>query len=244
MGVGKKIKMKLYNKTSGDGSLRDQFSDSTISEGEDKNPSEIKLKEISRINSHHIRHSNAKILNVLDLLEKGQIESEDAIQIIARMSENIEQDTIAINSLLIDQKRSSTGNNVVVLDKPVSHIWLVDDDITVNYVHKRIMEKDLGLKVTTFSDPVKALDQLKRNQDIPDLIFLDINMPGVDGFAFMKQILGSHPSMKVIILSSSVAAEDVSTALSFNQVISYYTKPLRPEMVDQLRSANSIDTAL
>ena len=240
MSAGKSKRLSLFKSRVNDQQSADLYGHSSARNPKfSQNSIESKLREINRINSHQTRHSNAKILNVLEMLKKGQIETQDALTIISKMSENIENDTITINELLKETKREGAGSNVFVLDKPVSHIWMVDDDITVNYVHKRIMEKDLGLKVTTFSDPVKALRKLENNEDIPDLIFLDINMPVVDGFDFLERMLGSYPTMKVIVLSSSVAADDVSTALSFDHVISYYTKPLRPEMVEQLRFANS-----
>jgi CheY-like chemotaxis protein len=197
------------------------------------------LSEINRINSHQIRHSNAKILNILELLQDKQIKTEDAFRIISRMGENIESDTISINSLLDKEIKELPESNVLILDKVVSRIWLIDDDATVNYVHKRILEKELGVEVVTFNDPSMALKSLKRGQNPPDLIFLDINMPEMSGFDVLERIAGGHPDLKVIMLSSSVAAEDISRAMTFDHVVSYYTKPLRRGVVEQLKSVNS-----
>ena len=72
----------------------------------------------------------------------------------------------------------------------VDLVLLVDDNDTDNFISKRIIE------ITGFSNRVEvrnsgksALDYLRENQEnlenIPNLIFLDINMPVVDGFVFL-----------------------------------------------------------
>lgn len=199
---------------------------------------EDRLSEINRINSHQIRHSNAKIMNILELLRDQQINSEDAFRIISRMGENIENDTLTINKLLKGEEAEDSEEKVFSLEKPISSIWLVDDDATINYVHRRILEKELGLDILTFNDPQMALRNLKQNQNVPDLIFLDINMPVISGFDVLAELSGSLPDVKVIMLSSSVAADDIARSMTFDRVISYYTKPLRKQMIEHLKLAN------
>lgn len=199
---------------------------------------ENKLDEINRINSHQIRHSNAKILNILELLRDELIDAEEALSIISRMGENIENDTLSINNLVKKINLSAPKLNFPLSEHPLSRIWLVDDDATVNYIHRRILERELGTEILTFNDPLMAIKNLEQGHNMPDLIFLDINMPEMSGFDFLETISDRYKDVKVIMLSSSVSADDVSKAMSYDHVVSYYTKPLKRQMIDHLKNSD------
>src|SRR5687767_9557728 len=101
-------------------------------------------------------------------------------------------------------------------------VMLVDDNSTDNFIHERI------LKATGFSDDIiiknsgkSGLEYLEKNKDntaaLPDIIFLDINMPIVDGFSFLfefenfPQLVKDH--CKIVILSSSDSLSDINRIL-------------------------------
>ena len=117
----------------------------------------------------------------------------------------------------------------------IDMVMLVDDNETDNFISKRIIE------ITQFSKEVEvknsgksALDYLKDNQDnydrLPNLIFLDINMPIVDGFVFLYEFEKFNDTIKdkckVIILSSSDNKRDIDKIVNNNHVIRFITKPL------------------
>jgi CheY-like chemotaxis protein len=126
-------------------------------------------------------------------------------------------------------------------------VMLVDDNETDNFISKRIIE------ITKFSRRVEAknsgkaaLDYLKENQqdpeNLPSLIFLDINMPIVDGFVFLYEFEKFNELVrnkcKVIILSSSDNKRDIDKIVNNNHVIKFITKPLTEVALDEIKLNN------
>jgi CheY-like chemotaxis protein len=121
---------------------------------------------------------------------------------------------------------------------------LVDDNDTDNFISKRIIE------ITKFANRVEvknsgksALDYLRENQDnadeLPSLIFLDINMPIVDGFVFLYEFEKFNDLIKdkckVIILSSSDNKRDIDKIVNNNHVIKFVTKPLTETSLEEVK---------
>jgi len=129
--------------------------------------------------------------------------------------------------------------------KAVDLVMLVDDNDTDNFISKRIIE------ITGFSNRIEvrnsgklALDYLRDNQGnadlIPNLIFLDINMPVVDGFVFLYEF-DKFPELvknkaRIIILSSSDNKRDIDKIVNNNHVINFITKPLTEVSLDEVRT--------
>ena len=128
--------------------------------------------------------------------------------------------------------------------KVIDLVMLVDDNETDNFISKRIIE------ITKFANNVEvknsgksALDYLKENQNdldrLPDLIFLDINMPIVDGFVFLYEFEKFNDAIKdkckVIILSSSDNKRDIDKIVNNNHVIKFITKPLTETALEEVK---------
>ena len=124
---------------------------------------------------------------------------------------------------------------------------LVDDNDTDNFISKRIIE------ITKFSDNVivknsgkSALDYLLENEgtpeNVPDIIFLDINMPIVDGFVFLYEYEKFGNSIKdkcrVIILSSSDNKRDIDKIINNDFGIKFVTKPLTEKTLEEILEMN------
>ena len=129
-------------------------------------------------------------------------------------------------------------------DKAIDLVMLVDDNDTDNFISKRIIE------ITKFANDVevknsgkKALDYLKENENneerLPDLIFLDINMPIVDGFVFLYEFEKFNDLIKnkckVIILSSSDNKRDIDKIVNNDHVIRFITKPLTESALSEIK---------
>lgn len=131
--------------------------------------------------------------------------------------------------------------------KSIDLVLLVDDNDTDNFISKRIIE------ITKFSERVEvkssgkgALDYLREHQNkpeqIPSIIFLDINMPIVDGFVFLYEFEKFNELVKnkskVIILSSSDNKRDIDKIVNNNHVIKFITKPLTEMALDEIKLSN------
>ena len=115
---------------------------------------------------------------------------------------------------------------------PINKVLLVDDDATANYLSKELLERmHAANEIETAENCLRALKLI--TQSSPDVIFLDIRMPGIDGFDFLERLktLAIENKIKVVMLTSSMRPEDRLKAFSYKAVIEYLEKPLTPEKV-------------
>lgn len=97
-------------------------------------------------------------------------------------------------------------------------VMIVDDSAVVRQTLKEIFESDPDLAViATASDPIMAARKLQ--DEIPDVIILDIEMPRMDGLTFLKKIMIQHP-IPVVICSSKTedGSQNAISALEYGAV--------------------------
>lgn len=119
---------------------------------------------------------------------------------------------------------------------PVNICIVDDDDIYQFTVVKTLELLEFEKKIVVFSDGEEALtflmDNLNANEELPDVIFLDINMPIMDGFQFMEEYskIKSQLGKKTIIymVSSSVDPVDIEKAKRISDISDYIIKPIEP----------------
>ena len=125
-------------------------------------------------------------------------------------------------------------------------ILLVDDDEVSNFLSDIIIRDTIEIEeINTCMNGQEALDFLENNikmpNALPDVIFLDLNMPVMDGWDFLRAYKKLSKSLGkkilVFILSSSVYREDIEFARSFEEVAGFLTKPLTPEQVLHIRES-------
>lgn len=108
------------------------------------------------------------------------------------------------------------------------NIFLIDDDIddTEMFIDA-VNSLDQNILCRAETNPLKALEYLKSSDELPDLIFLDYNMPVLNGSELLEKIRGEKKlqSIRVIVYSSysQHAAQQLSIV---NGTQSYITKPL------------------
>lgn len=121
-------------------------------------------------------------------------------------------------------------------------ILLVDDDEATNFLHRIIIEEVGCCEVVDVrEDGVELLDYLRDNSPLsswPDLLFLDINMPRMDGWQFLEHYSTLDPSLRddmvIVILSTSVNPDDIKRAKAHEMVHEFMSKPLTPEKLNSL----------
>lgn len=82
-------------------------------------------------------------------------------------------------------------------------IWIIDDDRSIRWVLEKTLTNN-GYQVTAFESASVALTRFKRsaNDQHPQLILTDVRMPGIDGFALLKQIKNISPQTPVIVMTA------------------------------------------
>jgi CheY-like chemotaxis protein len=125
--------------------------------------------------------------------------------------------------------------------KRLSCILLVDDDKTTNFVNQLLLQDlDVAHLILSANSGFEALDiinnQCQKNGCL-QLIFLDINMPGMDGFEFLEAYdqmdFPNKDSIKVVMLTTSSNPKDINR-LENMPIADFLNKPLTEEKVLEL----------
>jgi CheY-like chemotaxis protein len=116
-------------------------------------------------------------------------------------------------------------------------IVLVDDDKLQYMLVKSVLNKiDSKIKITFFRNPEDALIYLQENEEakLPTLILLDLNMPEMTGWEFLEQYTNYEHKSKVVILSSSIDANDITKANIHPDVLEFCSKPLYVDKMNEI----------
>lgn len=108
---------------------------------------------------------------------------------------------------------------------------LIDDEEITNFINREVIQiYDPTIETVTFQDPHAALDQLGLTS--PDCIFLDLMMPIMNGYQFLDELQIRDIHIPVIVLSSSISEHDIQKAKSYHNVLSFISKPLKPQHIE------------
>ena len=126
--------------------------------------------------------------------------------------------------------------------KPINTVCVVDDDkIYVYGLKKLITLKQLCPNLIEFPNGKEAIDFLmdpENAEKLPDVIFLDINMPIMDGWDFMENFSQIKPHLgkkiTVYMVSSSINQEDIDRAKKISDVTDYVVKPVTHDKLLEL----------
>jgi CheY-like chemotaxis protein len=125
----------------------------------------------------------------------------------------------------------------------------IDDDEISNFLAESIVEKMGVLEVSAFFDDApEALNYLRNKEkkgkkELPDYIFLDLNMPRMGGFEFLEvfeeqKLDGDHT--QIFILSSSVSPSDIDRSKNYRSVKGFISKPLKTEDLRKILNPSQI----
>lgn len=112
--------------------------------------------------------------------------------------------------------------------------WLIDDEEDSNYLTATILKRNkFSSEVRSFTTATEALAELEASVEsdgFPEFIFLDLNMPVLDGWGFIESYRkfpkGVKENCTLYILSSSVNLADIHKAKLYEDVRDFFHKPL------------------
>lgn len=124
----------------------------------------------------------------------------------------------------------------------VEKALLIDDSEIDLFIQRRFLEVfNFSKQLQTYSSAKEALEWLKNvaQENLPNIIFLDLNMPDIDGFGFLLSF-SQFPeivrnNIRVVILTSSNSRQDLDKALAFKNVVHFITKPLKQSDIENLK---------
>lgn len=126
--------------------------------------------------------------------------------------------------------------------KRITNLFVIDDDKIYHFLFKNLLKQnDIHVRATYFTNGADAIDFIKncREDDQPDLILLDINMPIMNGWQFLEEynkLQGIiNKECVVYMISSSNNDVDIERSKSFDGVVKdYFLKPICKEDLDKI----------
>ncbi|MCH8902679.1 MAG: response regulator [Bacteroidetes bacterium] len=126
-----------------------------------------------------------------------------------------------------------------------STIMLLDDNEIDNFVNKKVLQNNnFAERIYTHTSSRSALEFLENlNSDddvtselIPEIIFVDINMPIMDGLQFLEEFERNSEAIadkvKIVMLTTSINPQDIEKCANNPKIIKYINKPLTKEHLD------------
>lgn len=129
------------------------------------------------------------------------------------------------------------------MKKDLKCIMLIDDNPDDNFIHERVIRSNrFADRVIKMESAYNALDFFKnksqnQSQHI-DIIFLDINMPAMNGWEFLEEYdkldAESKKGIVIVMLTTSESEEDKKKAKKWGFTADFKTKPLTREMMEDI----------
>lgn len=118
------------------------------------------------------------------------------------------------------------------------NIWVVDDDEVSCFISETILKiVSSDIKTRTFTSPELALENLLSVTEKPDVVFIDLNMPVLNGFELLEKIephKNEFKNTKFYVLTSSLDPRDKARASKISIVEKFIMKPLGESDADSL----------
>jgi len=124
-------------------------------------------------------------------------------------------------------------------------ICIIDDDSLYKLLLiKSINKLNMEVQINCFANGREGYDSIYKDlntaENLPDIIFLDINMPEMDGWEFMDEFIQIQKSLSkkitIYIVSSSIAFQDTEKANRYKEISGYIIKPFQADCLKKILS--------
>lgn len=125
------------------------------------------------------------------------------------------------------------------MKQKLNTIMLIDDDEPTNFLSRMLIEEARCAEHIQVADSGKvALDYLSKSNNSPDLIFLDINMPAMNGWEFLEKYKelekAKQGKIVIIMLTTSLNPDDKVKAGQIPEISGFENKPLSSELIERV----------
>jgi len=119
------------------------------------------------------------------------------------------------------------------MSKKIKLLLVDDEENFVNTLAERMKMRDLGSEVA--HDGETALEMIK--DGVPDVMVLDLRMPGIDGVEVLRKVKKAHPQVQVIVLTGHGSEQDQEVCMQLG-AYEYHKKPVDIDhLVKSIKSA-------
>ena len=119
-------------------------------------------------------------------------------------------------------------------------VMIIDDNEIDIFINKKVLEFNyFTLNAIGMTSATEALEYLRGDNELPEVIFLDLNMPVVDGYQFLLEFSKFPENIKeqirIVVLTSSDNDRDKEKATANPDVLAFACKPLNEEKLDIIK---------
>jgi CheY-like chemotaxis protein len=125
--------------------------------------------------------------------------------------------------------------------KNINLAYIIDDDEITIYLTDNIMKKvNFCERVEKFTHGMDAINRLKFalevNENIPDVLLFDLNMPGMDGWEFIEEFskLPLSKEIPAFIFTSSIDSEEIEKSKHYEHIKGVIIKPLNIQKINKI----------
>lgn len=122
-------------------------------------------------------------------------------------------------------------------------VWVIDDDEIYQMIIKKLIGRSQAFDEEHYYKCVLDVFKDLESSDfqLPDVIFLDINMPQMDGWQFIERLREQCPDLSekcnIYIVSSSIAYSDKERAEEYPEISDFLSKPVSVEVIKKVAEA-------
>lgn len=134
-----------------------------------------------------------------------------------------------------------------ILMRKINNLYIIDDDKIYHFLFKNLLKQNkIDVNSTFFHDGFEAIEHLKKDlpeEELPDLILLDVNMPIMNGWQFLEEYSRLKDQLKkvskVYMISSSNNAVDINRSREYGEIVNdYLLKPICKKDLEKIFLTN------